>query len=644
MGQSMPFIAVNEPPRRNAMSDNLLTEVARQKKYLAELPKEFNYPLFNTKRALDSQRQNGYRNTAVAAREIVDNAFEAGATKVEIIFDSVKSRGREVVKSVAFIDNGAGMIPQMARFSLSWGGGTHFDDPNFIGKFGFGLPNASINQTKVVEVYTRTDKKELVTKAWLDLDTYKDYVQQSVPEPVEADLPEFVQRHLKKTNSKFERGTVVVWCNPDRLTYKSERPLAEHLIDDFGVTYRYLLDDKKLIVEGTEVEPVDPLFLDPKGRYYAKPEDGGAVPVEEMTIAARYFQDTDTGALHLEIVDDPSQVSTDDTTSLAVGVMRIKIARFPYDFAGRGGDDFSDDAKRRFEIRQPRRGMSFVRAGREIETLDAFPRSKRDQANGLGKWPLLQSYAYYWGIEVAFGPEFDEVFGISNDKQRVRPIEDFWRVLTKREVDRLLRNENAWQTKTRAVEHKKRLVEKAEASDTATPSEAAAASVPVITGKRLHLPERLKPAAQENAQAEAKKRAQKSNRGVDEVLKALTDESKRRPYRIDFFDDPRGPFYYPELQGLQLVIFINRQHRFYEMCYGELIVLQGGEQAKWGIDLMLFALGKAEIEIDDPTAAQQYQYTRESKWSEFLQIAFQDLSSRVQAPDEPEAADTEAAA
>ncbi|MGI0134666.1 MAG: hypothetical protein ACREBW_06895, partial [Candidatus Micrarchaeaceae archaeon] len=95
------------------------------------------------------------------------------------------------------------------------------------------------------------------------------------------------------------------------------------------------------------------------------------------------------------------------------------------------------------------------------------------------------------------------------------------------------------------------------------------------------------------------------------------------------------------LQGLQLVIFINRQHRFYEMCYGELIVLQGGEQAKWGIDLMLFALGKAEIEIDDPTAAQQYQYTRESKWSEFLQIAFQDLSNRVQAPDEPEAEDSD---
>ena len=63
-------------------------ELERQEKYLAELPPDFTFPLFNTKRALDSQRQNGYRNTAVAAREIVDNALEAKATKVHVIFET----------------------------------------------------------------------------------------------------------------------------------------------------------------------------------------------------------------------------------------------------------------------------------------------------------------------------------------------------------------------------------------------------------------------------------------------------------------------------------------------------------------------------------------------------------------------------
>lgn len=62
--------------------------------------------------------------------------------------------------------------------------------------------------------------------------------------------------------------------------------------------------------------------------------------------------------------------------------------------------------------------MTFVCAGREIETVDGFPRSKRDIASGLGSWPLLQSYAYHWGIEVKFDPVLDEVFGITNEKQR----------------------------------------------------------------------------------------------------------------------------------------------------------------------------------------------------------------------------------
>jgi hypothetical protein len=35
-----------------------------------------------------------------------------------------------------------------------------FDDPNFIGKFGFGLPNASINQTRKIDLYTWTKKNE----------------------------------------------------------------------------------------------------------------------------------------------------------------------------------------------------------------------------------------------------------------------------------------------------------------------------------------------------------------------------------------------------------------------------------------------------------------------------------------------------
>ena len=61
---------------------------------------------------------------------MVDNSIEAGATKIHVVFET-KKQGRQVVTAVAFIDNGSGMLPAMARYALSWGGGTHFDEPNF---------------------------------------------------------------------------------------------------------------------------------------------------------------------------------------------------------------------------------------------------------------------------------------------------------------------------------------------------------------------------------------------------------------------------------------------------------------------------------------------------------------------------------
>src|SRR5439155_13627439 len=233
------------------------TEIERQQKQLDQLGDDFDFPLFNSRRALESQRRSGYRNTAAAAREIVDNAIEAGATKVHIILerpqqgDRKQHQRRDAVTSVAFVDNGSGMLSKMSRFALSWGGGTHFDDPEFIGKFGFGLPNASINQTRRVEVYTRTSGSEPFMKAWLDISDYTgESSSQSVPPPQPAELPQFVSSYLDRNKLPMEHGTVVVWVEPDRLTYNSGASLKEHLVDDFGATYRYLLKNFELVVEG----------------------------------------------------------------------------------------------------------------------------------------------------------------------------------------------------------------------------------------------------------------------------------------------------------------------------------------------------------------------------------------------------------
>lgn len=103
-------------------SDRLLTEIERQQKYLAKLPDDFQFPLFNAAQALESRRHSGYRNTAAAAREIVDNPMEAGATRIDVCIAKPKQlkqyRRSESISAIAFIDNGAGLLPKMAQQAL----------------------------------------------------------------------------------------------------------------------------------------------------------------------------------------------------------------------------------------------------------------------------------------------------------------------------------------------------------------------------------------------------------------------------------------------------------------------------------------------------------------------------------------------
>jgi hypothetical protein len=625
--------------RQKMTSDRLLTEIERQKKYLAALPKNFEFPLFNSKQALESQRRNGYRNTAAAAREIVDNAIEAKATKIHILFDRSKAaNGKEVVSSVAFIDNGSGMLPEIARYALSWGGGTHFDDPNFIGKFGFGLPNASINQTRRVEVYTRTAETEKVVMTYLDADEFAAHGIQTIKSAVEAEIPEFVQAYIQRNNFDFSHGTLVLWKNPDRLTYRTPASLKEHMVDDFGSTYRYLLHTFELKVEGMDVEMVDPLFLDPRGRYFVKESEGGAQLREDRTIPVKWILDPIRGGYHVKKVEDPSEISKNS------GVIHLRVARLPVGFAVGGRGKAVTDARKRFEIRKTRRGMSFVRAGREIETVDAFPKSGRDSSSGLGDWPLLQSYAYHWGVEVQFGPELDEVFGITNDKQTVRPIEDFWRLLHEEDIDKLLHAENQWQTIAREKQ-----VPKATPSDEPSPAEQAAAATDTVAGRPPQIPDHQLPKIQAAVEAEVQRQADATGKPKDEVrpavLAAMDSETKRRKYKIDYYDDPNGPFFEPTWGfGTQIVIRINRQHEFYTAFYSDLLKLPGGTRAKEIADGMLIMLGRDELTVEDEVAKLFLENRRLNEWSKFLKNLIRILNQTLRPIEEREEDNSEAAA
>lgn len=155
------------------------------------------------------------------------------------------------------------MRRKMARFALSWGGGTHTREPDFIAKFGFGLPNSSINQTRCVEVYTKTIEDGVYIRAVLDINEIPPYGLMQISEPVAAPLPQFVSDFLKRKGITLKSGTVVVWQRPDRLTYAQATVLKQHLKYDFGATYRYLIDRVRVHIEDDIVKKVDPLLPQP---------------------------------------------------------------------------------------------------------------------------------------------------------------------------------------------------------------------------------------------------------------------------------------------------------------------------------------------------------------------------------------------
>ena len=170
---------------------------------------------------------------------------------------------------------------------------------------------------------------------------------------------------------------------------------------------------------------------------------------------------------------------------------------------------------------------------------------------------------------------------------------------------------------------------------TATVAEKVAAQADSIGGQKPRVTERDKAKVRGEAEQEAKRRAKVDQTSLDQARQAIEDEAKRRPYVIDFYDEPRGPFYKPHwANGGQIAVMINRQHTFFQAFYAPLLGLEGGGQAKQALDVLLIALARAELGIEDDTCAAWYEAQRERAWSTFLFDAYKMLQQTTAPVDE----------
>ncbi len=99
--------------------------------------------------AVKAMRDNGYKNTAYALAELMDNSIQAEAKKVELLCGeltvNLDHRKRDRVHQIAVLDNGKGMDLETLWQALEFGNGTNLDEKNQkgIGRFGIAVRRTS---------------------------------------------------------------------------------------------------------------------------------------------------------------------------------------------------------------------------------------------------------------------------------------------------------------------------------------------------------------------------------------------------------------------------------------------------------------------------------------------------------------------
>lgn len=316
-------------------------------------------------------RDTGYRSTALAVAEFIDNALQASARRVSVTVH--QGRDVDLPLELTIMDDGAGMDALALGRALTFGGSTRFNDRHSFGRYGMGLPNGALSRARRVEVYSWQGGDVLWSR--LDIDELAASRQGALASvEIAKNLP------FALTSCS---GTVVRLLRCDRLEYKRPSWFARRLQDELGRIYRRFLDaGLELSVNGHRVTAIDPMFLQMSAR------DHGARPFGDELV---YRVPTEQGE----------------------GEIRVRFAELPIE---RWHTLSSDDKRERGITNAP--SVSVLRADREIDRGWLFMGAKR-----------RESYDDWWRCEVCFDPTLDELFGVTHAKQAVVPSDDLLEIL-----------------------------------------------------------------------------------------------------------------------------------------------------------------------------------------------------------------------
>ena len=349
-------------------------------------------------------RDSRYRHPANAIAELIDNSIDAGANRVDLLIkeeqEVVKTHRVWRVAELAVFDDGEGMDIETLAQALRFGGRKPSSRIQAIGKYGMGLPTASVSQCRRVDVWTWKTSIEASLHAYLDIAEIEREGggdEKFMPSPQRMEIPEEWRTMIGNDTLDSRHGTLVVWKNVDRIKARAST-IFDRIEQELGRIHRYFIDNGEIAVrmatfrnnklhgEYREVRPNDPLFL--------MPNSATSEPWRNSAMFKVYKEDTYSFDVDERIED--VLITYSIVRPEALGRQRQTPGSLPH-----GKDALSN------------MGVSIVRESRELLLEDAFIRE-----GGRGDQPMNR----WWGAEIRFGKGCDDLFGVDHNKQMAEII------------------------------------------------------------------------------------------------------------------------------------------------------------------------------------------------------------------------------
>jgi hypothetical protein len=576
--------------------EKVKTGLEAQKAYIAEKKKagKLKFGLMVGDAFIRGIRDIGYKHSGAALAELVDNAFEASAENIHVAFETNKSGAK--VTALAIVDDGHGMDPEMARVAVMWGGTHRENSRTGMGRYGYGLPSASVSQGRRFTVYSKLNGGKIYAVP-VDVDaigngdlTFRDSDGEIViPEAKATALPKFVQDHIKAQmpGGTWDHGTIVVIENLDKVDFSTTKALQNHLLEFFGITYYKLMRDAAIVVGDTPVEPIDPLFLTPGHRFYDLDADRAqALP--------------------------PTTIEVKGEDGSVKGIMQVRYSYMPPTFGSidKSKGAIRTNANKRFSIMKEYNGLMFYRMGRFLDCVRHTP------------FHTFVNYDRYFKIEIDFPPVLDEYFNVSTSKQHVDISYRIWEKLKEAGLEKALttlgKKSKEDRSQLEADADRSGPEQKRASEAVMEETKAAVRSAAPVAKERQHAK------GEEQIKKQAAKRAVETGQTQQAAEEQLRLELGGRPYKVVHDNVPGGSFFRVEQVGGQLQLFVNAAHRFFTHIY---TAPGSTAQSRAALEVLLFSIG--ECIADAPDQVRAIYDLEVPEWSKRVDYALLKLSERA---------------